>query len=401
MERVQIHFEGSENTFYSGQYVSGHVSVHLDVPTRLRAITLRISGTAEVKWEEWIHKRNPQKQLRRASQRSANGLPQQAPPSNEMKLFKSNELYFEYKIALLAASNHDPMFEAREYKFPFHFNLPQNIPSSFEGQFGHVRYVVCCKVDKPCARDHEAKTMFTVICPLDLNRFPHLATMADASDVRKFWCLFHRSKPTTVIMRLSESGIVPEQLINPNIDVDNTSDVRINQVRLMLIMSCSYTAMGVKKVEKTVLVESHLGAVEPKKARSWFRGIFIQVPPVPPSGLNNCTLIDITYKLKLVAEPERPHLNITVSLPLTVGTIPFRNNFDPSTPLPSAPPSIEPLIGTRLLTEPPSYEESINSQGSPDYLEIQPSQGFLPPLYPSLPLPPEIIQDTVKEPPPA
>ncbi|XP_059483165.1 arrestin domain-containing protein 17-like [Neocloeon triangulifer] len=408
MERVQVLFENGQNTFYCGQYVNGHVSLQLDVPTRLRAITLRVSGTAECKWEEWIHKRSPQKQLRRAS------LQQNQHPPHEMKVFKSNELYFEYKIALLPASPNDPLLEAGEHKYPFHFNLPHNIPSSFEGHFGYVRYMACCKVDKPCARDHESKTLFTIICPLDLNRFPHLSIQADASDVKKFWGLFRRSKPTTVILRLPESGIVPGQLINPNIDIENNSDVRINQVKLSLVMNSVFTAMGVKKMDKKVILESHLGAVEPKQSRTWFRGIFIQVPAVPPSGLSNCTLIDVSYKLKLVAEPERPHLNINVSLPLTVGTIPFQSHFgsfnaanngiippvgwnnpEPSAPSDSMPEPPESTDASYYSSmPPPSYEESV---ASGEYLEIHASQAFSPryPVYSSLPLPPEFIQDNI------
>lgn len=71
----------------------------------------------------------------------------------------------------------DHVLQPGEYKFPFNFNLPQNIPSSFEGLHGHVRYTTVSKLDKPCSRDMETKIIFTVICPLDLNRFPHLTVM--------------------------------------------------------------------------------------------------------------------------------------------------------------------------------------------------------------------------------
>jgi len=141
---------------------------------------------------------------------------------------------------------------------------------------------------------------------------------ADASDMRTFWCLFCRSRPITVVLRLPESGIVPGQFITPTVDVDNGSDVRINQVKLMLVMvkflytmyiykklqllllkKINYSAMGKSKVEEKIVLQNYLGAVEAKQVRTWFRGIFLQIPALPPSGLNNCTLIDITYKLKV------------------------------------------------------------------------------------------------------
>jgi hypothetical protein len=57
--------------------------------------------------------------------------------------------------------------------------------------------------------------------------------------------------------------------------------------------------MGRKKIETKVVLQNCLGGVEAKTARTWFRGIFLQIPALPPSGLSNSTLIDISYKLKV------------------------------------------------------------------------------------------------------
>ena len=58
------------------------------------------------------------------------------------------------------------------HTFPFQYQLPPNLPSSFEGGVGYVRYQVKCKIDKPWKFDHKTKTPFTVISVLDLNSMP-------------------------------------------------------------------------------------------------------------------------------------------------------------------------------------------------------------------------------------
>lgn len=53
--------------------------------------------------------------------------------------------------------------------FPFCFGLPPNLPSSFEGAHGYVRYFVKAIIDKPWKFDYTFKRPFTVIGILDLN----------------------------------------------------------------------------------------------------------------------------------------------------------------------------------------------------------------------------------------
>lgn len=67
---------------------------------------------------------------------------------------------------------------AGRHTYPFTYQLPQDIPSSFEGKYGYVRYFAKGIIDKPWKFDHETMKCFTVICPLDLNQ-ESLATVSD------------------------------------------------------------------------------------------------------------------------------------------------------------------------------------------------------------------------------
>lgn len=58
-------------------------------------------------------------------------------------------------------------------RYTFQFQLPNNIPSSFEHRYGHVRYTVKAVLDRPWKFDQECKTAFTVVSILDLNTERH------------------------------------------------------------------------------------------------------------------------------------------------------------------------------------------------------------------------------------
>lgn len=56
--------------------------------------------------------------------------------------------------------------------YNFSAQLPATLPSSFEGQFGYIRYTVKGILNRPWKFDQECKAAFTVISPLDLNTIP-------------------------------------------------------------------------------------------------------------------------------------------------------------------------------------------------------------------------------------
>ena len=69
------------------------------------------------------------------------------------------------------------------HEFEFRFHLPSSssaaavssaastgeLPTSFEGSFGSVRYFVKADLDQSWAFTHRTKRAFTVISPIDIN----------------------------------------------------------------------------------------------------------------------------------------------------------------------------------------------------------------------------------------
>ena len=74
-----------------------------------------------------------------------------------------------------------------QHVYPFTFQLPPNLPSSFEGGEGFVRYSIKGTIDKPWKFDHDTKRLFTVTSPLDLNEYPTAAVCVLAVYISSLW----------------------------------------------------------------------------------------------------------------------------------------------------------------------------------------------------------------------
>ena len=81
-------------------------------------------------------------------------------------------VYEAVAVCLTAAGGDSVRLEAGTHNYPFTFTLPINAPSSFEGEYGYVRYTAEAKMDRPWKFDHVTRSAFTVISLVDLNMEP-------------------------------------------------------------------------------------------------------------------------------------------------------------------------------------------------------------------------------------
>ena len=56
------------------------------------------------------------------------------------------------------------------HEFEFEFKIPANdLPTSFEGKFGAIRYYLVAELDESYARSHKTIKGFTLISSVDIN----------------------------------------------------------------------------------------------------------------------------------------------------------------------------------------------------------------------------------------
>ena len=88
------------------------------------------------------------------------------------------------------------LIEVGDYTYPFQVLLPPNLPSSFEHEFGQIRYSISATIDIPWAFDKHATKSFTVINDYDLNLLgPAVRHPYGLSDSKVFCCWCCASEP--------------------------------------------------------------------------------------------------------------------------------------------------------------------------------------------------------------
>ena len=76
-------------------------------------------------------------------------------------------------ITLTGNPREEGKIPAGQRLYPFSLQLPQNLPSSYEGGIGFVRYAASCNVDVPWGFDIDTKRMFSIMSVYDLNQVPN------------------------------------------------------------------------------------------------------------------------------------------------------------------------------------------------------------------------------------
>ena len=99
-------------------------------------------------------------------------------------------------VPFLLKQNSDTYLEAGDYSYPFQVMLPPNLPTSFEHEYGQIRYSISATIDIPWAFDKHSVKSFTVINVCDLNSLgPALRQPYGVTGSKVFCCWCCASEP--------------------------------------------------------------------------------------------------------------------------------------------------------------------------------------------------------------
>ncbi|XP_066192424.1 arrestin domain-containing protein 2 isoform X2 [Sylvia atricapilla] len=358
----------------SGQLLHGWVQLELRRALRVRALEVCARGMATVHWLE---------------SRSI-GL------NVVYRDYTSCQTFLYRRRQLIPDNGEATVLQAGRHEFPFTFQLPETLATSFEGKHGSVRYWVKAKLHRPWSTVKKAKKEFTVIEPIDINTPALLAPQAGAKEklARAWYC--NRGQ-VSVTAKIDRKGYTPGEVIPIFAEIDNCTS-RAVVPKAAIIQTQTFIARGTKKQKKSV-VTSITGDPIPAGKREVWHGRALKIPPVGPSILQ-CRIIQVEYSLKVCVDIPGTS-KLLLELPLVIGTIPlhpfgsrtssvssqYSVNLDWLSTIPEqleAPPEYSAVVSSPEAEQslaPPCRSELWDILEGPFFTYIQEFRFRPPPLY--------------------
>nr|XP_040225113.2 arrestin domain-containing protein 3-like [Anopheles coluzzii] len=287
--------------FFAGQTITGTVDIDLPKTKKVKGVLLRVTGLACVLWTETY----------------GTGI---------TVAFQGREDFLKHTIDFVRSETDDPieMAPGRQiYKFTF--QLPTTLPTSFEGDYGYIRYTARVVFERPWKFDLTYKIAFTVVNQLNLNTVtPPLNVAVVQEHIKHFYCGPCRSEPLSINVMLPMTGYVPGQFILVTVDISNRSNKCIAEVKLKLRRQVRYSSQTPYKQVRTVyntLAKFQCSGVDAKGSAGYERRFL--VPPEPPTRSD--TIIRLEYFVEVTAKVPGMAYSPEVQIPITIGTVPLVN----------------------------------------------------------------------------
>ncbi|ELU16803.1 hypothetical protein CAPTEDRAFT_225189 [Capitella teleta] len=361
----QIKYENENAVFHSGDVVSGSVTLETTEVTSLERLTVRLSGKGYAEWRQT----GQYVQLLPACKKSATYL---------------------YKVFHLWVGE---TLQPGTHTIPFQHRLPEDLPSSFQGYWGYVRYKSTAMLVRKGSSRYYAKTSeyFSVIRNLDLNLHdPQLRVPVEHSRTKRVQTYFCRSAgDIQAKFRINKTGFVPGEHIQVHVDVKNNSSLSARvKIRLEELSTYDVTDVNSKLIQTCRQMPiKKSGPILSGEHFEWDDAT-IKVPTTPPTGLEGCDFINvkhtILFKVSMKGSGSSP---ILFEQDLVIGTVPLRDATDI---INSALPSYE-EASMLPSNSPPSYEDSQLEDLNCSFHPLYPVYDFPPggpaPVQPTLPPP--------------
>ncbi|XP_041350484.1 arrestin domain-containing protein 3-like [Gigantopelta aegis] len=296
VEDLVIHFnygEGNQKQFYlPGETIHGTAVLHLRGSLRVHNITMYIQGTGSVNWEV------PKKK----------------------KTYIAKEIYVESSKLLLDSGFGGTINLGRgAHEFAFDYELPNDIPSSFQGVYGSVIYLLKVVVEPEDERQSTISSEpFLVLRRPPLPESLYKETKLKKSKTFLNMCMAGDIKAD---VKLNKVAGIPGENLLVNAEVTNWSAREISLIQATLVMTSTYYARGSQIVFNQIISKRNDTFDVPQlKGRRW-RRVKMAVPPyIPDSGLEFCKIMDVdyTFQFRVVLGGKNGH-DLIIETPITVG----------------------------------------------------------------------------------
>lgn len=345
LDLFEINFEPGQGVFFAGSVVRGTIVIVLKDAMKMRGLRMTCLGRAYVYWKEVEnvgHKGGRQRV--------------------EAVENTAEEEYFNFRFPIWpqdGSTLEDQMLGAGQHTFPFQFQLASDLPPSFEGNYGYIRYWTKATIDKPWKADHHTKRAFTIIPPFDLNLTPGIADPIQYRGEIRTGCCCLPSGRFSGAIATNGRGFVPGNDVVLTVSVDNhTSSTCFAEAKIR--MNITYLTGRKYKQEKKTVVTAYKEQIPRGKDYIWKEKL--QIPPLPPSHLKGCKIIKFQYILQfnVGSDAKCSWDEIEFEDEIIIGTKPLVVTYTPNTMAKQAASGASGSVAEQQISElegQPRYQE--------------------------------------------
>ncbi|XP_070535219.1 arrestin domain-containing protein 3-like [Ptychodera flava] len=337
--RFELHFDRPVAVYRAGETVSGRLLVQVDDTMPLRTLFIVLRGEARVEWEE-------------DSGDSRKTIPATTVVSDSKDIISIKRTV----IGLRGADITDNEIATGTHEFVFSFTLPaEPLPTSFEGDYGHIRYWVKAVIDRPWMSKPTTKKCFTVLETQHLNPSQLACKFTDKleTNVGSFLC---RPAPISLEASTNKHGYCPGEAILLCIECKNYSKHKFLEARGTLVQRVHYYSQDKAKsrMVDNPLLHKKGDPPEPRGVLRW-RNEALIIPCVPLTTMCD-SLITLTYflKISLIGMKTEKEPTMQLYLPVIVTDVKCeksrkasRYSVQSNFSLPGTPDTKEDMIFTR------------------------------------------------------
>nr|XP_039254095.1 arrestin domain-containing protein 17-like isoform X2 [Styela clava] len=299
-KQFKLILNDEKTVYFPGNMISGQLVIELDNPMKMEAIAIKFIGQAYVHW---------------TGQQSSGG-----PSAIENLFYHEDIVPGKYDNQTSLAKGH--------HVFSFQYKLPEPLPSSYEDLIGYIRYFVKATIVKPGKFEQNTVRAFTILDSLDLNAIPDAMKPCGGQESKQLCYLCCKSGPIEMEFHTDRSGYVPGEYILLNGTITNSrlefSNTKVEGSSVQLIKRVTYHAMYNSKI--VILEVARInGPPVPKHGSITWTNERLRIPPLPPSEINHCKIIDIVYFVQFQAHLRSFATDPRINCRITIGTIPLRN----------------------------------------------------------------------------
>uniref|UniRef100_A0A1I7TLY8 Arrestin_C domain-containing protein n=1 Tax=Caenorhabditis tropicalis TaxID=1561998 RepID=A0A1I7TLY8_9PELO len=303
LDRFEIVFNNPEEAYFAGQEISGKVIIENKEPKKVNEILLELKGRARTYWTK--HSGKSRKHC----------------SHSEPYFLEQFNTGYTHKFTIVNdGKEKERVLPAGIHQVPFSYTLPKSLPSSFEGEFGHIRYTCKAICERPWDFDIVSRKAFTVVGIEDINSDPKLnepVTCIESNHAVTFCC--RSTGSVTGEIKIPKCGFTPGEKIDVSFKVINLSS-KTRNMALRFVQQTTYKAKtfaGHEHIKTVVRIISKIDKGEvPGGTTTEWQEEAITIPSLPPK-LGKCKILSVTYSVEFEVEQ-----TLTVPCSIVIGSIP-------------------------------------------------------------------------------